>query len=1088
ASWNTSQDQVTGLPDGGAVSQSTGIIKMEFIYAISGFQEVAAWPTPQSSSWTNMNWQKFNYRFIYRAADNINSLVFTNGTNQGISIDAVTLSKVDCTPREECTAANIDDDGDGLNDCDDPDCYGLGQAQSVVTTVGVDNASAALYAPDGEYAQIYGTNDRLVLDLGTTLVTGTEYTIIWKRNSDYTDDFAADMRVEESIDATNFDFNSVNPSTTEKNFSVATRMITQRPTRFLRLRQVSNAGDDLDVDAVLYAIDCPTCDDRGEVYYERFNGVQGSSISNLTSNNRYPDSPQSVGTLPSFDFPNNSGDNFGIRVRGYLHPVESGNYTFITTADQVSEVYLSTDHTEGNATRIAFNTTPTGETEFNSAVAQTSAAISLQAGQRYYIEYLGAERSGSDHFQLYWQTPSNNTPTIIAGEYLSPFTCDFEICDDGEDNDGDGRIDCDDADAWNCCGFDEWNYDCDDGTCIEIVGTGIKNDINQTLNFTDPSTIRRIVIESTFDGGSGHPDQVTFTNAAGIDHTVDKIPFDTGNDFYFRAYFNGTSSITLSTPNGTNAARGETFIAYVFRECENTASAGAFTHKFLLRNSHTFSFDIPTSNFVRDIEIIVPLSEITNDTRIAEITATAGSVSETITINSYNQGNSLNITPFTLNNVPGSVGTITVEVSSPTTNGQSLYLSGAGGVNVVCPQFGLDVRVDKPCATVGETVNYTYAIVNGGATRINQLTLNDSRFGPLNTPNSLDAGDSVIINRTYVVQPNNLPGPIFNSATVSGRPPGGSTMTDTDAVSVDLHDVSFTKTVDQTSAKTGDVINYTYEVTNNGSATAYLSIDDDKLGNVGGNDTRITDNLVNLYDFSENSGSVIRDRSANDTPIDLTIELPANTTWNDGQLSVDTETRAASNGNESSLFSSFAGRNEITVEAWVRPSNTTQGGPSRIYSFSEDLSSRNFQLVQDGTNYGFRLRTTDDDNAEVYTTGNQVSTAAWQHVVYTYDGSSARMYLNGNSVNISGDTNPTGDFSNWSSNYKVSLFNENNSPSGQREWLGEMDMVATYNRALSASEITQNFNAGASVSTLTLQAGATETLIVPHRVDVNDLP
>ncbi|MFK7935807.1 MAG: hypothetical protein AB8G22_20000, partial [Saprospiraceae bacterium] len=47
ASWNTSQDQVTGLPDGGAVSQSTGIIKMEFIYAISGFQEVAAWPTPQ---------------------------------------------------------------------------------------------------------------------------------------------------------------------------------------------------------------------------------------------------------------------------------------------------------------------------------------------------------------------------------------------------------------------------------------------------------------------------------------------------------------------------------------------------------------------------------------------------------------------------------------------------------------------------------------------------------------------------------------------------------------------------------------------------------------------------------------------------------------------------------------------------------------------------------------------------------------------------------------------------------------------------------------------------------------------------------
>ena len=62
------------------------------------------------------------------------------------------------------------------------------------------------------------------------------------------------------------------------------------------------------------------------------------------------------------------------------------------------------------------------------------------------------------------------------------------------------------------------------------------------------------------------------------------------------------------------------------------SSHGAFTHTSFYQDTHVFSFDIPTAGVPRDIEIVVPLSEITNDGRIAIVQATAGSVTNQITI------------------------------------------------------------------------------------------------------------------------------------------------------------------------------------------------------------------------------------------------------------------------------------------------------------------------------------------------------------------------------------------------------------------------------------------------------------------------
>ena len=85
-------------------------------------------------------------------------------------------------------------------------------------------------------------------------------------------------------------------------------------------------------------------------------------------------------------------------------------------------------------------------------------------------------------------------------------------------------------------------------------------------------------------------------------------------------------------------------------------------------------------------------------------------MSKTITIDNYNLGNSLNITPFTLENVPGNVTALTIDVESPS-GGQSLYMSGAATANVVCHNdLTVFLEVDESCASVGDILEYKYKI------------------------------------------------------------------------------------------------------------------------------------------------------------------------------------------------------------------------------------------------------------------------------------------------------------------------------------------------------------------------------------------
>ena len=224
---------------------------------------------------------------------------------------------------------------------------------------------------------------------------------------------------------------------------------------------------------------------------------------------------------------------------------------------------------------------------------------------------------------------------------------------------------------------------------------------------------------------------------------------------------------------------------------------------------------------------------------------------------------------------------------------------------------------------------------------------------------------------------------------------------------------------------------------------------------------RETQGLLALYQFQEGAGSVVHDSSGIGAPLDLTVADPRHVTWlPGGGLSIDASTIIRSEDVATKLSQAIKSSNEITIEAWVKAANTGQNGPARmIVTLSEDPWLRNFTLGQEDDSYVARFRTTHTGlngmSPELYS-ASDVNPAALQHIVYTReDAGVASIHVDGV---VRGQTSEVlGDTSNWDDSFEFALVNE---LTLNRTWLGELHLVAVYERALDQSEIDANFAAG----------------------------
>jgi hypothetical protein len=145
----------------------------------------------------------------------------------------------------------------------------------------------------------------------------------------------------------------------------------------------------------------------------------------------------------------------------------------------------------------------------------------------------------------------------------------------------------------------------------------------------------------------------------------------------------------------------------------------------------------------------------------------------------------------------------------------------------------------------------------------------------------------------------------------------------------------------------------------------------------------------------------------------------------------------------------FAGKLPFSVELWFRP-DATQTGNGALATFNirnTDNLYRGWLLVMDGPE-GIRFRR---EPAGGHVTAAGVVLAEYNHAVATFDGVTARIYLNG----VAGSTStPTGDVEVVDSQLTIGRGNV---------WAvleGDFDEVALYDKALPPSRITAHYEAG----------------------------
>ena len=171
-------------------------------------------------------------------------------------------------------------------------------------------------------------------------------------------------------------------------------------------------------------------------FYDNISGGAVADLLNATATNSagkvyniYPNGPNKDGSAIRYEmltslFEGNSNlaDNFGSVMEGFLEIPTTGAYTFYVAADDASELWLSTDVTPANATKIAYNTSWMGSRSWVSASPQQSSTLNLTKGQVCYVKVLYKEGSGGDNIAVGWKTPTSpSSIAVVPAQYLQPY-------------------------------------------------------------------------------------------------------------------------------------------------------------------------------------------------------------------------------------------------------------------------------------------------------------------------------------------------------------------------------------------------------------------------------------------------------------------------------------------------------------------------------------------------------------------------------------------------------------------------------------------------------------------------------------------
>jgi hypothetical protein len=473
------------------------------------------------------------------------------------------------------------------------------------------------------------------------------------------------------------------------------------------------------------------------------------------------------------------------------------------------------------------------------------------------------------------------------------------------------------------------------------------------------------------------------------------------------------------------------------------------------------------------VAVLANDTDAENDT--LTVTAVTQGANGTVTLNpvtytpaaNYNGADSFT---YTISDGNGGTDTATVNVTvgaandAPVANDDTATVAEDGSVSV--PVLANDTDLDNDTLSVTAVTQGT----NG------TVTLNPVTYAPNANFNGSDSftytvsdgngGTDTATVTVTITAVNDAPVTVDDSATTLAETPVTIQVrtNDTDVDSPTLTITAVTQGANGSVAiNAGQTVTYTPATAWVGPDTFTYTISDGAGGTATATVSvtvqappRVSTNIQVLYAFDEGSGTTVNDVSGVGTPLNLTVANASAVTWLPGALSIDSNTLVQSAGTATKVIDACKSSNEVTVEGWVLPANLSQTGPAAIVTMSQNHVKRNVTLGQSGSAYSGQLRTSTTGQDGTQANANNVATTNLTHVVYTRSSTGAvRIYVNGTLVT---SATLTGNLSSWA-NYNLALGGE---LSGTRYWRGEMHLVAIYSRALTSTEVRQNWLAGAN--------------------------
>jgi len=121
--------------------------------------------------------------------------------------------------------------------------------------------------------------------------------------------------------------------------------------------------------------------------------------------------------LDSLNLTPNAGSNFIRRIRGFLTPAESGQYTFKIAADDEGYVYLSVDQNPAGARAVCYQKLKVYPGQWTTYPTQISAPQKLVKGKKYYFEIVHVDHKWRDHCDVVWSGPNRAEGPLKGDEF-----------------------------------------------------------------------------------------------------------------------------------------------------------------------------------------------------------------------------------------------------------------------------------------------------------------------------------------------------------------------------------------------------------------------------------------------------------------------------------------------------------------------------------------------------------------------------------------------------------------------------------------------------------------------------------------------